>query len=78
LHSNNNYIGIINGKDKRVLGKRIDNDLPSVLSVLEPFQNEQAPKRLPRHLLALCADYILGDGMGNSKAFFTDSDEMGF
>ncbi len=34
LHSSNNYIGIIDEKDKRVFGKRIDNDLPDVLSVL--------------------------------------------
>jgi transposase len=39
LHSSNNYIGIIDEKDKRVFGKRIDNDLPDILSVLEPFKN---------------------------------------
>ena len=39
LHSSNNYIGIIDEKDKRLFGKRIDNDLPDVLSVLEPFKN---------------------------------------
>ena len=39
LHSSNNYIGIIDEKDKRLFGKRIDNDLPDVLSVLEPFKS---------------------------------------
>jgi transposase len=39
LHSSNNYIGIIDETDKRVFGKRINNDLPDVLSVLEPFKN---------------------------------------
>ncbi len=39
LHSSNNYIGIIDEKDKRVFGKRIKNDLPDVLSVLEPFKS---------------------------------------
>jgi transposase len=39
LHSSNNYIGIIDEKDKRVFGKRISNDLPDVLSVLEPFKS---------------------------------------
>jgi transposase len=39
LHSSNNYIGIIDEKDKRVFGKRINNDLPDVLSVLEPFKS---------------------------------------
>jgi transposase len=39
LHSSNNYIGIIDETDKRVFGKRINNDLPDVLSVLEPFKS---------------------------------------
>lgn len=39
LHSSNNYIGIIDETDKRVIGKRINNDLPGVLTVLEPFKS---------------------------------------
>lgn len=34
LHSSNNYIGIIDEQDKRIFGKRMDNHLPAVLSVL--------------------------------------------
>ncbi len=39
LHSSNNYLGIIDEKDKRIFGKRIKNNLPDLLSVLEPFKN---------------------------------------
>ena len=35
LHSSNNYIGIIDETDKRVFGKRINNDL-AVCQSLEP------------------------------------------
>ncbi|MBU2628296.1 MAG: IS110 family transposase [Proteobacteria bacterium] len=40
LHSSNNYIGIIDEQDKRIFGKRMDNHLPAVLSVIEPFKKE--------------------------------------
>ena len=40
LHSSNNYIGIIDEQDKRIFGKRLDNHLPTVLSVLEPFKSQ--------------------------------------
>ena len=38
LHSRNNYIGVINGKDGRVYSKRHGNRLPEVLSALKPFK----------------------------------------
>jgi transposase len=40
LHSSNNYIGIINEQNQRLYGKRIPNDLDSVLLALEPFKKE--------------------------------------
>ena len=40
LHSSNNYIGIIDEQDKKIFGKRMDNYLPAVLSVLEPFKKK--------------------------------------
>ena len=38
LHSSNNYIGVIDGKDKRLYSKRHDNLLPQVLKALRPFK----------------------------------------
>jgi transposase len=38
LHSSNNYIGIINEQDQKLFGKRLPNDLNSVLMALEPFK----------------------------------------
>jgi len=38
LHSSNNYIGVINGKDQRLFGQRKSNDLEHVLTALEPFK----------------------------------------
>jgi len=38
LHSSNNYLGIIDDDDQRLYGRRLPNDLPRVLSVLEPFK----------------------------------------
>lgn len=38
LHSRNNYIGIINGKDERIYSKRHGNRLPEVLTALRPFK----------------------------------------
>ena len=40
LHSSNNYIGIINEKDERLLQKRLPNQLDYILSALEPFKKE--------------------------------------
>jgi transposase len=38
LHSSNNYIGVIDGKDKRLYSKRHDNQLQQVLTALRPFK----------------------------------------
>ncbi len=42
LHSSNNYVGIIDEQDNRVFGKRLDNHLPTLLSVFEPFKQDLA------------------------------------
>ena len=38
LHSSNNYVGVINGADKRLYGKRHSNRLEDVLKALDPFK----------------------------------------
>ena len=38
LHSSNNYIGVLNSKDKRLYGKRHDNNIKYVLKALSPFR----------------------------------------
>jgi len=38
LHSSNNYIGVINSKDKRLYGKRHDNNIKQVVKALAPFR----------------------------------------
>jgi len=38
LHSNNNYLGIIDSKDKRVYKKKLSNDCQTILAALEPFK----------------------------------------
>jgi transposase len=38
LHSSNNYIGIIDAKDKRLYSKRHDNRIDDVLKVLGKFK----------------------------------------
>lgn len=40
LHSNNNYLGIIDQKDKRVYKKKLPNELSKVLEELEPYREE--------------------------------------
>ena len=40
LHSNNNYLGIINSSDKRVFKKKIPNDPQTILAVLEPYKKD--------------------------------------
>jgi len=40
LHSNNNYLGIINEQDQRLFKKRMPNDLRKILQVLAPFRDE--------------------------------------
>ena len=39
LHSSNNFIGVINDKDKILYGKRHANRLDDVLRALDPFQD---------------------------------------
>ena len=38
LHSSNNYIGVINSKDKRLYGRRHDNNIDHVVGALSPFK----------------------------------------
>jgi transposase len=38
LHSSNNFVGVINGEDKRLYGKRHSNRLENVLKALDPFK----------------------------------------
>lgn len=40
LHSNNNYIGIMDEKEKKVCKKKLPNDLYDVLRFLEPYQKK--------------------------------------
>ena len=40
LHSNNSYIAIINNDNRRIFKKKLKNDLPTLLKILEPY-NEQ-------------------------------------
>lgn len=42
LHSNNNFIGILNEKDKEVYKKKLPNDLPAVLQEIEPYREDLA------------------------------------
>jgi transposase len=42
LHSNNNYLGIVDRENKTVFRKKLPNDLSKVLSVLEPFRSDVA------------------------------------
>ena len=39
LHSSNNFIGVINNKDKILYGKRHSNQLDDVLRALDPFKD---------------------------------------
>ncbi len=39
LHSSNNFIGVINDKDKILYGKRHANRLDDVLRALDPFKD---------------------------------------
>ncbi len=40
LHSNNGYYGIMDQNDERIFQKKLPNDLPLVLSALEPFRKD--------------------------------------
>ncbi len=39
LHSSNSFVGVINGEDQRLYGKRHSNRLDDVLRALDPFQD---------------------------------------
>lgn len=39
LHSSNNYVGIINGQDQRLYGKRHRNEISHIIAALEPFRD---------------------------------------
>lgn len=38
LHSTNNYTGVIDGKDRRLYGKRLPNHIATILLSLEPYK----------------------------------------
>lgn len=38
LHSSNNYLGVIDGDDRRLYGKRLPNHMASILLSLEPYK----------------------------------------
>ena len=40
LHSNNGFYGILNKKGERIFPKKLANDLPRVLTTLQPFQKD--------------------------------------
>ncbi len=40
LHSNNNYIGIIDKDGKKIFQKKLDNNLPLILSALKPLKKQ--------------------------------------
>ncbi len=61
LHSSNNYICIIDEHDKRIFGKRLDNHLLTVLSVLEPFKSKlDAIKKIGLDKNGLMMSYFQG------------------
>ena len=39
LHSNNNYLGIIDSNDKRIYKKKLPNDPQIILTTLEPYKD---------------------------------------
>ena len=40
LHSSNSFIGVIDGKDRRLYNRRLPNDLDTILSALAPFSKD--------------------------------------
>jgi transposase len=42
LHSNNNYLGIIDSNDNRIFKKKLPNDPQTILTVLEPYKEDFA------------------------------------
>jgi len=42
LHSSNNYLGVIDSKDKRLFGKRLPNCIGTITAALKPFRTSLA------------------------------------
>ena len=42
LHSNNNYLAIIDEHSQKVFGKKLKNSMPLILTILEPYKKELA------------------------------------
>ncbi len=42
LHSSNNYLGIINARDKRLFSRRLPNCIETIIKALEPFKKTLA------------------------------------
>ena len=40
LHARNNYLGIIDNKDRRLFGKRLSNSMGVIKDALEPFRRD--------------------------------------
>ncbi|MCJ7603124.1 MAG: hypothetical protein MUO63_16705 [Desulfobulbaceae bacterium] len=40
LHSNNNYLAIIDDNDNRVFKRKLTNHLETILATLEPFREQ--------------------------------------
>lgn len=40
LHSNNNYLGIINNKEKKIFKKKLSNNLDEIVTALIPYQKD--------------------------------------
>ncbi len=40
--SNNNYLTVIDSNDRRLVERRLPNELPTVLSALEPYRKRLA------------------------------------
>nr|MDA3896098.1 transposase [Desulfobacteraceae bacterium] len=40
LHSNNNYLAIIDEHSQKVCGKKLKNSLPLLLTILEPYKKD--------------------------------------
>ena len=40
LHSTNNYVGIIDEDDRRLLEKKLPNDLDTIFHYLNPFKED--------------------------------------
>jgi len=45
LHSNNHYLTLIDENDRRILEKRLPNDLAATLKTLKPYRGKSPPLR---------------------------------